>query len=159
MTFSRLPAIATVDDLSAQQAAFVRAYVELGGHLDSAAEAALSAGYGGGVRENAIRRARELLKNPRILSAIRAEMTNAFTAAAVLGLSTLKELCTDGPPSVRLSAARELLDRGYGPVQSRSTVVHEGKSIVELLIELDAAEAQSPHFNTRKLEGSPRNSL
>lgn len=149
MQFKKLPLTATLSDLTPQQAEFVLVFVELGAEEDAVAEAAVRAGYGRGVRSEAEKYARrELLKNPRVQSAIKAEINNEFVAGAALGLKTLMELCRKAPPSVRLSAAQELLNRGLGPVMSRAAHLHmqSPKTIEDLLdmVDNDGADAAEP---------------
>lgn len=129
------------DDLTERQAAFVREYVERGGKPGSAADAAQAAGYArpGRVGRAAARvRASELLRNPKVLSALRGELTRKLNAAATLGVSVLVDLAQNGPANVRLQAAKELLDRGYGPVMSRSASIQARTTIEDFLDELDA---------------------
>jgi Terminase small subunit len=152
MNFPLLPPAAELADLTPQQASFLIAYIELGGRKGGATEAALAAGYGNGSPESAKHRARDLLRNPRILSALRAELSNRFSAAAVLGLSTLVELCQSGPPGVRLQAAKELCDRGYGPIISRNATVTAQVRIEDLLAELDEAERRQPFIDVNPID-------
>ena len=133
----------TFEGLTEMQSKFVTAYVELGGRKGSGVEAALSAGYGGGTNRDAAKtRASELLRNPKVLQALRDELTRRLNAAAVLGVNVLVELAADkqAPPATRLSAAKELIDRGYGPIASRWRVDHTVRSIEDIILELDAAE-------------------
>lgn len=132
----------TMEDLSVRQAAFVREYVERGGRRGSAADAALAAGYApSGDRDAARVRASELLSNPKVLAVLRDELTRKLNAAAALGVDVLIELAESGPPQVRLSAARELVDRGYGPVMSRNAHIHAtASSIEDIISQLDAED-------------------
>lgn len=146
MQFKKLPITAALCDLTPQQAEFVRCFVELGAEEDAVAEAAVRAGYGGGVRSKAEQYARrELLRNPRVQSAIKAEINNEFVVGAALGVKTLMHLCRTAPPSVRLAAAQELLNRGVGPIVSRAALMHmkTEKSVEDFLDILDAEGAPS----------------
>lgn len=103
----------TIPDLSERQAAFVAEYVKRGGKKGSATKAALAAGYSVNSPKAARVRASELLRNPKIISALRDELMQRMNIAAVLGVNVLIDLAQNGPPHVRLSAAKELIDRGY----------------------------------------------
>ena len=124
MQFQRKNLPASVDDLNTKQADFVTTYIEMGGKKGCEVEAALKAGYGNGVRTKASRQASKLLRNPNVVAAIQAELSNQFGAAAVRAVNVLIELADSGPPNVRLQAAKELIDRGYGPVVSRNAHIH-----------------------------------
>jgi phage terminase small subunit len=142
MTFLPAPITGTLDELTPQQRDFVLAVVESGGRRDDVVNAALAAGYGRGRREVAAKHARELLRNPRVLAALRTEIKKRFDAASVIGLQTMIDLCESArSEQVRLAAARELEDRGYGPVISKSAVVSATTSVEDLLARLDAQEA------------------
>lgn len=123
----------SMGDLTDKQAAFVRAYVEAGGKRGAATQAALEAGYANGDPVAARVRGSELLRNGKVLAALRDELTRKLNAAATLGLETLIDLVETGPPSVRLQAAKELLDRGYGPIMSRNAVLVGNTSIDDLI--------------------------
>lgn len=134
----------TLDDLTDRQRSFVHAFVESGGGPGAAAEAARTAGYAPTSAAAARVRAHELLRNPKVLSALRDEITRKLNAAAALGVNVLIELAQSGPPQVRLSAAKELVDRGFGPVVSRTANLHavSATSVEDLLDQLDEAEAK-----------------
>lgn len=139
------PETVTLADLSERQAAFVREYIERGGRAGSAASAAQAAGYarpGAAGRAAARVRASELLRNPKILQFLRDELTRKLNAGAALGVQTLIDLCQSArSEQVKLSAARELIDRGYGPVVSRNATIHANTSVEDLLARLDAQDA------------------
>ncbi len=136
----------TLADLSERQAAFVREYVERGGKPGGAASAAQAAGYarpGHSGRAAARVRASELLRNPKVLTALRDELTRRLNTGAVIGVQTLIDLCQNGrSEQVRLGAARELVDRGYGPVVSRNATIQASTTMEDLIMQLDAREAQ-----------------
>ena len=147
---SRLPstrptAPVTFADLSERQARFVREYIERGGRPGAAADAAVAAGYARPGREGraaARVRAHELLHNPKVLSLLRDELARRLTANAALGVQTLVDLCQNArSEQVRFSAARELVDRGYGPIVSRSATVRTDLRMEDVLEMLDAKEA------------------
>ena len=134
------PETVTLADLTERQAAFVREYIERGGRPGAGASAAQAAGYarpGRAGRAAARVRASELLRNPKVLAYLRDELTRKLNAGAALGVDVLIELAQHGPPQVRLSAARELVDRGHGPIVSRNAHVHATWCIEDLLKQLD----------------------
>lgn len=135
----------TFADLSERQARFVREYVERGGRPGTAADAAVAAGYarpGQAGRSAARVRAHELLHNPKVLTLLRDELARRLSASAALGVQTLVDLCQNArSEQVRLSAARELVDRGYGPIVSRNATIRADTSVEDLLQILDAREA------------------
>ena len=127
----------TISGLTEKQSAFVDAFLESGGGPGAAADAAQKAGYAKTSRAAARVRGAELLKNEKVLSALRDGLTRKLNAAASLGVSVLIELAENGPPSVRLQAAKELLDRGYGPIVSRNAHLVANTSIEDLLSQID----------------------
>lgn len=129
-----------------QQMQFLAAFVELGGRAQDGVTAALRAGYGDGDRREAKRCADVLLASPKIVKALKAAVAEQFGAATALALRTLIDLCQSGPPSARLAAAKEILDRGIGPVISRSAVVQTTGGIEDVLAMLDRREAAEPQL-------------
>ena len=77
------------------------------------------------------------LQSYSVLSALRDELTRKLNAAASLGVNVLIDLAVSAPPSVRPQVAKELVDRGYGPVLSRNAHVVATTSVEDLLAELD----------------------
>ncbi len=136
----------TNDGLTERQNAFVREYVERGGRPGAAADAAVAAGYarpGRPGRAAARVRASELLHNPHVLAALRDELARRLSAGATLGVATLIDLCQNArSEQVKFSAARELVDRGYGPVMSRSASlnVNANGDLADLIKRLDQEE-------------------
>lgn len=124
------------------QARFVTAYAELSTSKGGAAAAAIAAGYGHGKNRSAAKaRASELLRNPKVLSALRDELTRKLNAGAAVGVQTLVDLSLHArSEQVRLGAARELVDRGYGPVMSRNATIHATTSVEDFLLQLDARD-------------------
>jgi phage terminase small subunit len=150
-TLSALPsAPVTLADLSDRQARFVREFVERGGRPGAAADAAVAAGYaraGRAGRPAARVRASELLHNETVLRFLRDELTRKLNAGAALGVQVLIDLAEHArSEQVRLSAARELVDRGHMPIMSRSAVVKTELTIEDYIEALDhrnaAARAQ-----------------
>jgi phage terminase small subunit len=98
--------------LTQKQLRFVRQHVRLGGI--NATAAALCAGYAGkdGGAGAAVT-AHRLLRNPRVLAAIREEAERSLNAGLPIGTTVLQELAHNAVnESVRLKAATELIDRG-----------------------------------------------
>ena len=103
------------DHLTEQRQIFIKEYCALGDHV----EAARRAGYSEKtVANQACKLKRELA------SEIREELTLNFITHAPKALQTLKELAESSPSeSVRLQAARDLLDRaGYKAVERREEI-------------------------------------
>lgn len=124
---------------SEQEAKFVAVLLDLGGP-QHAAEAALRAGYAA-TKEDAARAAAFLLANARISRAIKSEMGARFTAASGAALTALLDVCQNGQSeSARIMAANSILDRGVGPVISRSAVITAHTTVEDWLDKLDAAE-------------------
>jgi phage terminase small subunit len=147
----------TLADLSERQAAFVHEYVERGGRPGAGTAAVLAAGLTKN-RAAARVRATELLRHPKVLQFLRDELTRKLNAGAVLGVQTLTDLCQNArSEQVRFSAARELVDRGYGPVVSRSATIHASTSIEDWLKRLadrDAAGARAKVIEGEVVEGA-----
>lgn len=135
------------EGLTAMQSAFVEEFVRLGGKPGCATQAALAAGYAGGDSKAARVRASELLKNEKVLEAIKRGTETKLRAGTIYAAEVLLELARNGPPSVRLQAAKELLDRGYGPVMSRNAHVVASSSIEDLLAELDERQGDLIDFS------------
>ena len=102
----------------------------------------MTAGYGNGQSVSAKARASELLRNPKVLAALRDELTRKLNAGAATGVAVLIELATDPttPAATRLSAATQLIDRGHGVVASRfaHAHMHAVRSIEDVLAAIDA---------------------
>ena len=124
---------------SPQEAAFVAALFELGGPQHAAA-AALRAGYADNEAE-AERVAVHLLASSRISSAIAGETKARFEAASATAFRTLVDICANGrSESARISAAQEILNRGIGPIPSRSLSVTASTTVDEIVLMLSASE-------------------
>jgi hypothetical protein len=160
------PTEATVPELDDREARFVVEYVIRSGTQGAGADAALAAGYSNGNRDAAHSQASRLLRRPKVLRAIRAEVGRRIAAAAPLGLAVLETLARSArSEQVRLAAARDLVDRGYGPVVSRnaSTNVNVGTSLEEMLRVLDKKESEEAQRAGEVLgpmiEGAARSSV
>jgi len=133
--------VVTFADLSDREAAFVREYVERGAKQGDATEAVLAAGIT--TNRNAARvRAYEMLHKPKVLQLLRDELTRKLNAGAALGVAVLVDLAQSArSEQVRFSAAKELVDRGHGPVMSRNATITATTTVEDLLKRLDEAEA------------------
>jgi phage terminase small subunit len=100
------------DTLTPKKLAFAKAHVQLGGQ--NATKAAIMAGYsskGGGA--GAAVTASRLLRDPRVLQAIKEETERSLRAGVAMAANTLTELAQNAQSeSVRLQASQALLDRG-----------------------------------------------
>jgi hypothetical protein len=131
----------TICGLTDRQAAFVREYIARAGKRGAATAAVLAAGITQN-RAAARVRASEFLRDPTVLQLLRDELTRKLNAGAVLGVNVLEDLAMNAKSEqVRLGAARELLDRGYGPIVSRNATVVAKTSIEDLLARIDAQDA------------------
>lgn len=111
----------TFPELNEREALFVAHYAMSSGAPCTGANAALAAGYSNGNRDAAHSMASRLLRRPAVLRAIKEELGRRITSSAVAGVATLEQLAQSArSEQVRLAAANSLIDRGYGPVMSRS---------------------------------------
>lgn len=144
----------TLADLTEKQAKFVQEFVARGGGHGAATDAAIAAGYaraGKGGREAARARASELLRHPKILGALRDELTRKLNAGAAIAVETLVDLARNArSEQTRLSAADSLLNRTLGPPISRSANIHANVGIEQLLEQLDA------HDRAQTIDGRAR---
>ena len=149
------PQVVTLADLSDREAAFAREYVEYVdrvGARGAGVEAVLAAGITSN-RAAARVRASEMMRKPQVLQYIRDELTRKLNAGAVLGVTTLMNLCQNArSEQVKLGAARELVDRGYGPVMSRNATITATTTVEDWLRRLDEAQT------TGELDGGPGDS-
>jgi phage terminase small subunit len=127
------PSFAELDE---REARFVVEYLLHSGKPGAAGDAALAAGYSNGDRDAARGMASRLLRRPAVLKAIKDETGRRLAASAPLGVAVLESLAKSAKSEqVRLAAARELIDRGFGPVVSRNanTNLNVTTGIEELL--------------------------
>lgn len=153
----------TIADLPPMQADFVRHYVALGGQIGAGEKAALLAGYSA---SGARVRASEFKRNPRIRACIDEMLERKLKDGVSLAIQVLYDLARDAPPSVKLSAAKELLDRGIGPVASRNAP-QRGETVEDLLKILDqendliardegVLEAKIPFNKTKRISNKDK---
>jgi phage terminase small subunit len=114
--------------LTVSQRAFVSAYVEKGGQ--NQAEAAREAGYGNTPSSTA-NTASTLLRNPKILGAIREEADKRLKSGAILAASVLVEIAMNPQHRDQYKAAVELLNRAGLVVEGVSRVIVEDHRTVE----------------------------
>jgi phage terminase small subunit len=151
-----LPDAPSFSDLNAREALFVVEYVARSGVAGSGADAALAAGYSNGNRNAAHSMASRLLRRPAVLRAIKEETGRRLAGVAPLGVATLENLARSArSEQVRLAAANALIDRGYGPVVSRSASanLNVNAGIEELLDRVERQEHRPPPVDvTQKAE-------
>lgn len=111
--------------LTPNQRAFVTALLIFGGVKQT--EAALAAGYGGNPRSAAVVACR-MMRNPRILAAMREEADRRLRSGALLASSALIEIVGDRAHRDRFKAAVELLNRGGLLVETQHRVIVENDS-------------------------------
>lgn len=98
-----------MQDLTDLQARFVMAMVITG--AQNATECARIAGYGGGAKAQQVR-GHELIANPKIIRAFKAEAAKRLEAGVLIGASVIMEIALDPGHKDRLKAAESLLNRG-----------------------------------------------
>ena len=124
------------DKLTPKKLAFAKCHVQLGGK--NATQAAIMAGYsskGGGA--GAAVTASRLLRDPRVLQAIKEESERRLRSGVAMAADTLTELAQNAQSeSVRLQAAQALLDRGgmqLATLSQHHVVVEDKRTDDELL--------------------------
>jgi phage terminase small subunit len=159
VTTNRLPAIRVPDEcdlgpamlaLTKPQQAFVTAVMLDGGKNYKAA--ALIAGYGGNPNAAHVS-AHHLMRNPKVLAAIREEADRRLRSGVALASSTLVELCGDVSQSgsVRLKAAEALLDRGGLLLVKEHVVHHEDNRATKEVREMILSLAKANNLDIKKL--------
>ena len=143
-------------DLTPMMREFVHIYVETGGR--DASLAARLAGYSTKSDGHRVI-AHRLLRDPRILAAIRHEVETKVKAGAALAMGTLLELAekasTDG---VRFQAAQAVLDRAgllVAKVSEHTVIVEDRRTTAELVaaIRSHAAVAEKHGIDLSFIEG------
>lgn len=109
-------------DLTEPQRMFVLHYANTGGQ--NAAEAARRAGYGNSSESQAVA-ASKMLRQPRILAALREVADRRLKSGAILAASALVEIASDPLHKERFKAANELLNRAGLVVEGVSRVIVE----------------------------------
>ncbi len=125
--------------LTDRQRKFVAAYVELGGHQTNSA---LAAGYS---KRRAAVAGSTLVRNPRVLAAIREEAERHFGAGVALSTAVLIELARDKevPPETRRKAANDILNRsGWILAERREVTINDNRTTEELLAEWRQLQAE-----------------
>jgi phage terminase small subunit len=133
--------------LDEREALFVVEYVARAGLAGAGADAALAAGYSNGNRNGAHSMASRLLRRPHVLRAIKDETAGRLARSAPIGVAVLEDLARSArSEQVRLAAANSLIDRGYGPVVSRSANanLNVNAGIEELLDRVERQERRPP---------------
>lgn len=128
---SRSPAIS---NLNAQHAQFLAHYLELGGRPEDGPEAAKRAGFAS-TDEDAKRSAAILLGSDRIQKVLKEEVQKRFVSATNVAFDTILSLAQNGRnESVRLAAAKELLEKAGIVTVSRSAVAVATDNSAEALL-------------------------
>lgn len=157
-----LPDVPAFSGLDEREALFVVEYVARSGTAGAGADAALAAGYSNGNRNAAHSMASRLLRRPNVLRAIKDETGQRLAAAAPVGVAVLENLAQSArSEQVRLAAANSLVDRGYGPVVSRSAVIRADTTVEDLLDKLEKkerAQSQEAMIDVTPLSDSARTS-
>jgi len=115
-------------DLTEPQRMFVLHYMNSGGV--NAAEAARKAGYGNSQETQAVSASR-MLRQPRILAALREVADHRLKSGAILAASAIVEIANDPMHRDRFKAATELLNRAGLVVETVSRVITEDHRTVE----------------------------
>ena len=115
-------------DLTDPQRMFVMHYLNQGGQ--NAAEAARRAGYGNSPETQAVSASR-MLRQPRILAALREVADHRLKSGAILAASAIVEIANDPLHRDRFKAATELLNRAGLVVETVSRVITEDHRTVE----------------------------
>jgi hypothetical protein len=124
-----------VANLNAQQAQFLAHYLELGGRPEDGPEAAKLAGLASS-DDDAKRSAAILLGSDRIQKVLKEEVQKRFVSATNVAFDTILSLARNGRnESVRLAAAKELLEKAGIVTVSRSAVSLLTDNSAEALLE------------------------
>jgi phage terminase small subunit len=108
--------------LTQAQRGFVIAMLETGGQDHT--KAAVLAGFGNNVDVANVSAAR-MMRQPKILAAIREEADRRLKSGAILGASVLIEIMQDTRHKDRFKAAQEVLNRAGLMVEQTHRVIHE----------------------------------
>lgn len=124
----------SISNLNAQQSLFLAHYLELGGRPEHGPEAAKRAGLADD-DDNAKRAAAILLGSDRIQKVLKEEVQKRFVSATNVAFDTILALATSGRnESVRLAAAKELLEKAGIVTVSRSAVAMTTDNSAEALL-------------------------
>lgn len=123
-----------LEDLSPQQKIFIRAFVDAKGKHGAQTTAARAAGYS----EDTVHQiANNLMRNPKILRAIKEEVTRRYDSASVLALAVIMELAGGAADeAVRLKAAIALKEQAGHvavKVQKHEHSLEDNRSDKELI--------------------------
>ncbi len=134
--------------LTPQRQGFVEAMVEGGAGPEFVAKAAALAGY-------SPTHGWKLMREPRVLAALREEAAKHLLAGALIGSKVLIEIATDSEHKDRLKAAKELLAHsGFTAVtEQKITIDHTNSETRELIKEIQAF-AKATGLDSRQLLGS-----
>ena len=149
-TRNKVPALSKLTD---KQKRFVIAYLETGGANET--EAARIAGYSETNPNGCSVEANRLMRNDKILAAIKEEAQKRINGGVLLGASVLVEIASDPLHKDRLKAAQSLLDRGGLMQVSKSEHLHiiEDNRTDQELIGFIVAQAKLNGLDPSKLLG------
>lgn len=125
----------TVANLNPQQARWLSCFIELGAKPEDGPEAAKRANLAT-TDEDAVRVSAILLNNERVQRALKDEVQKRFVTATHVAFETILSLARTGRnESVRLAAAKELLEKAGIVTVSRSAVAMMTDNSAEALLE------------------------
>lgn len=135
-------------ELTLLQNNFVYEYAALGNTVGRGVKAAEAAGYSPGNEASQRVEAARLLAMPKIADAIASLTENKLKRNAAKYVANLEAIANgSGPASARVSANRDLLDRGMGPIKTRSAKPEEADDTLEnLILEIDDTEVEDAQF-------------
>lgn len=123
-----------ISNLNSQQSQFLAHYLELGGRPEDGPEAARRAGLAAS-DEDAKRAAAILLGSDRIQKVLKEEVQKRFVSATNVAFDTILSLASNGRnESVRLAAAKELLEKAGIVTVSRSAIAVAVDNSAEALL-------------------------
>lgn len=139
--------------LTEKQRRFVEAYLTTGGQNES--EAARLAGYSQTNPNGCAVEGFRLMRNDKVIAAIKEEAAKRINGGVLLGASVLVEIASDPLHKDRLKAAQSLLDRGGMMAISKSEHLHiieDNRSDAEL-IQFITAQAKLNGLDPKSLLG------
>lgn len=136
--------------LTDMQKRFVTAIVVVGAKRDYGAECARLAGY---EPKWARQKAYELMRNPKVLAAIRREADIKLQASVLIGTMVLEEIALDEKHKDRLKAATELLNRGGMMLIQKVEHTHKDDRTAAELVAFIRAMAAKNGMDPQKLLG------
>ena len=135
-------------DLTSMQNVFVYEFAALGNTVGRGRKAAQIAGFSVDNQAAQDAYASYLLSLPKIADAIASLTENKLKRNAAKYVANLEAIANgSGPASARVSANRDLLDRGMGPIRTRSVKPEEPEDALEnLILEIDTVDVADAEF-------------